>query len=554
MSPRAFVERAAANGIDVFRVFDPLNDYRNLEVVVPAIRNAGCHVQGCICYASTEPRMGGDVFTIDYYLSKARQLEEMGADSICVKDMAGLLAPFDAFDLILALKDAVKVPVFLHSHATSGMGAMTLLKAVEAGVDGVDACMAPLAGRSSQPPVEPLIHTLLGTNRDTGLDVAAITKVADVLEAEILPKYRHFMDDEKVATIDLNVLSHQTPGGMHFNLMRQLSEMDAKDRIDAVYRELPKVRKDLGQLPMVIPATHILETQAVNNVLFDKDGERYTMLTAQVKDLCRGLYGTTPAPINPSVRDKALGELPAGDTVIEGRPADSVADEMPAIREEVCGLAVDIEDEILCALFPVSGKRFLRWKYGKEEIPGETVGRTLEEAIRIKERIQRIQGGLVIDEPEREIPQKSEHIRTFNVFVDDTYYEVGVDEVGGAPVVRYAAPAAAPVAAPPVPAAPAPAPVAAPTPAPAAAPAPAAPAPAASASGDGTPMVAPMPGLIVSVQKKEGDTVKAGEVVVILEAMKMENGLTAPCDGVIRSIKVKGGENVAKDSVLCIIG
>lgn len=553
---RAFVERAAANGMDIFRTFDALNDYRNFETVVPVIKECGKHFQGCICYTMTEPRMGGEVYNIEYFVSKAKDLETMGADSICIKDMAGLLAPYDAYAIVKALKEAVKAPIHLHSHFTSGMSPMTHLKAVEAGVDIIDTCMSPYAYRTSHPAIEPLVMTLLGTNRDTGFDIKHLASINEILEKDILPKYRHLLDDTKVSVIDINVLLHQTPGGMLSNLVNQLREMDALDKIDQVYAELPRVRKDLGQIPLVTPTSQIVGIQTVNNVLFDDETERYKMITAQVKDLCYGLYGKTAVPIDPEVQKKALKGYERGEEPITCRPAEVIEPELEKAKEEVKGLAVDIDDEILYAIYPVTGKRFLKWKYGKEEPPAEVRAKTLEEAKAEQELIKKAKAGELIEKIEKEAPAKSETIRTFNVFVDEEYFEVGVDEVGGAPVVSYVQPAPTPAMVPPAaPAAPAPAAPAPPKPA-AAAPAPpkpAAPAPAAAAV-EGTPLLAPMPGMIVSFEKQVGDSVSEGETVVILEAMKMENALPAPASGTIKAINYSSGDSVSKNDVLCVIG
>jgi oxaloacetate decarboxylase alpha subunit/pyruvate carboxylase subunit B len=321
---KAFVERACENGMDIFRTFDALNDYRNFETVVPEIKENGKHFQGCICYTMTEPRMGGDVYTIDYYIAKAKALEKMGADSICIKDMAGLLAPYDAFALVKALKAAVKAPIHLHSHFTSGMSPMTFLKAIEAGVDIIDTVMTPYAYRTAHAAIEPLVMTLLGTNRDTGFDIKHLAAINAIFEKEILPKYKHLLDDSKVSVIDINVLLHQTPGGMLSNLVNQLKEMDALDKIDQVYAELPRVRKELGQIPLVTPTSQIVGTQTVNNVLFDNENERYRMITAQVKDLCYGLYGETAIPIDPEVQKKALKGYERGDKPITCRPGRGI--------------------------------------------------------------------------------------------------------------------------------------------------------------------------------------------------------------------------------------
>ncbi len=563
---KAFVERAAENGMDIFRTFDALNDYRNFETVVPAIKAAGKHFQGCMCYTMTEPRMGGDVYNIDYFVERAKALEAMGADSICVKDMAGLLAPYDAYELVKALKANVKAPIHLHSHFTSGMSPMTHLKAIEAGVDIIDTCMTPYAYRTSHAAIEPLVMTLLGTTRDTGFDIQLLAKINAVFEKDVMPKYKHLLDDSKVSIIDINVLLHQTPGGMLSNLVNQLKEMDALDKIDDVYRELPRVRKELGQVPLVTPTSQIVGTQTVNNVLFDTDEERYKMITGQVKDLCFGLYGKTAIPIDPEVQKKALKGYPRGEEPISCRPAEVLEPELPKAKEDVAGLAVDIDDEILYAIYPVTGKRFLKWKYGKETPPPEVLPRTLEDVAKEDELVKKARAGELFEKPEKEIPEKGENIRTFNVFVEDDYYEVAVESLDGAPMVSYvqAAPAqaAAPAGVPSAPAAPAPA-----APAPAAAPptpppapakpvaaAPATPAPTAAASADGTPMTAPMPGMIVSIEKNVGDAVKKGDTVVVLEAMKMENSLPAPVDGTIQAIQCKQGDSVAKGATLCVIG
>ena len=303
---KLFVKKTVDNGMEVFRTFDALNDFRNFETVVPVIKECGAHFQGCICYSLTEARIGGDVYNLEYYIKKAKELEDMGADSICIKDMAGLIAPYDAYKLIKALKDNVKPLIHLHSHSTSGMSPMTHFKAIEAGVDIIDTCMTPYAYRTSHAAVEPFVMSLLGTNRDTGFDINALADINEILEKEVMPKYKHLLDDTKVSVIDINVLLHQTPGGMLSNLVNQLKEMDALDKLDEVYKQLPKVRKELGQVPLVTPTSQIVGIQTVNNVLFDTPEERYKMVTAQVKDLCYGLYGKTSIPIDPEVQKKAL--------------------------------------------------------------------------------------------------------------------------------------------------------------------------------------------------------------------------------------------------------
>ncbi|WP_300465010.1 pyruvate carboxylase subunit B [Desulfobacula sp.] len=556
---KLFVKKTADNGMEIFRTFDALNDYRNFETVVPVIKECGAHFQGCICYTLTEPRLGGEVYNLEYYIRKAKELEDMGADSICIKDMAGLMAPYDAYKLVKALKENVKPLIHLHSHFTSGMSPMTHFKAIEAGVDIIDTCLTPYAYRTSHAALEPFVMSLLGTNRDTGFDITALADINEILEKEVLPKYKHLLDDSKVSVIDINVLLHQTPGGMLSNLVNQLKEMDALDKIDEVYRQLPRVRKELGQVPLVTPTSQIVGIQTVNNVLFDTPEERYKMVTAQVKDLCYGLYGKTSVPIDPEVQKKALKGYERGEAPITCRPAQVLEPELERAKSEIGSLAMDDEDLITYALFPVTGKKFLRQKYGKEKVPDSVKPITLEDVARQNQMIERVKKGELVERVKMEsAPEKSEYVRTFNVFVEGEYFEVGVDEVGGAPVITYAAPApAAPAAAPapapaatPAPAAPAPKPAPA---APAPKPAPAvkeAPAPAASA---GTPVKAPMPGMVIKYEKKVGDMVNEGETVVVIEAMKMENALPAPVSGVIKAVTYSSGDSVAKGDVLAII-
>ncbi len=549
---KLFVKKTVDNGLEIFRTFDALNDYRNFETVVPVIKECGAHFQGCICYTLTEARLGGEVYNLDYYVKKAKELEAMGADSICIKDMAGLIAPYDAYELVKALKATVKPLIHLHSHFTSGMSPMAHFKAIEAGVDIIDTCLTPYAYRTSHAALEPLVMSLLGTNRDTGFDIEALAEINNILEKEILPKYKHLLDDTKVSMIDINVLLHQTPGGMLSNLVNQLREMDALDKIDQVYRELPRVRKELGQVPLVTPTSQIVGIQTVNNVLFDTKEERYKMVTAQVKDLCYGLYGKTSVPIDPEVQKKALKGYARGEEPITCRPAQVLEPELATAREQIGDLAMDDEDLILYALFPVTGKKYLMQKYGKENVPESLKPITLEDVAKQEAIIKKAKAGELIEKSCQEhIPEKSRSARTFNVFVEGEYFEVGVDEVGGWPVITYAAAAPAAGPAPVATTAPAPqAPPAAPAPKPVPKPAPKA---KASAAAVGTPIKAPMPGMIIKYEKNVGDRVNEGETVVIIEAMKMENALPAPASGVLTSINCKSGDSVAKDDLLAMI-
>jgi pyruvate carboxylase subunit B len=536
----AFVDRAAENGMDIFRVFDALNDYRNFETVVKIIKKKNKHFQGCMCYSLTENRMGGPVYNLEYYLKKAKDLENMGADTICIKDMAGLIHPYDAFVLIKALKETVKAPIHLHSHFTSGFADMSLLKAIEAGVDIVDTCLSPWAYRTSHPGVEPLVATLYGTNRDSGLDLKKLAKCSDYFE-KISPKYRHLLDD-RMSIIDINVLLHQTPGGMLSNLVNQLRDMNASDKLDEVFRQLPIVRRELGQVPLVTPTSQIVGIQTVNNVLFDTPQERYKMITAQVKDLCYGLYGKTAIPIDPEVQKKALKGYARGEEPIAVRPADVLEPELEKSTKEVEGLAKDIDDTLIYAIYPTTGKRFLKWKYGLEEIPKEVKPKTMEDVMQEQELIKKAKAGLLVEKSQKAAPAPGPGLRTFNVFVDGEYFEVGVEQVGGAPAIASVSPVQS--------AAPMPRPAA---PAPAAAPA-AAPKPAAAPVAGGTPVQAPMPGMIIRYEVAEGASVKEGDVVLILEAMKMENSITAPVAGTVKQINFKDGESVQKDDVLAVIG
>jgi pyruvate carboxylase subunit B len=330
----AFVQHAAECGIDIFRIFDALNDERNLETSCKAVKECGKHAQLSICYSLTEPKMGGLVFTLDYYLEKARILEDMGADSICIKDMAGLIAPDDAYTLVSALKKTVKVPIHLHTHYTSGMGSMSLLKATEAGVDMIDTCVAPFALRTSHPAVEPLIAALRGTPRT-------------------------------------NVLVHQTPGGMISNLVTQLRQSNALDRLDEVYAEVPKVRKELGYPPLVTPTSQIVGVQAVQNVL----AGRYKLVSTQVMDYCYGLYGRPPAPIDPEVQKMVLKFYKKGQEPITSRPADLLEPELDTARELVKDITDDIGDVITAAIYPITGLRFLKWKGQSQDTGGRAAGR-----------------------------------------------------------------------------------------------------------------------------------------------------------------------------------
>jgi pyruvate carboxylase subunit B len=318
--------------------------------------------------------MGGPVYHLSYYLEKAKVLEGMGADSLCIKDMAGLLAPYDVYELVKALKETVRIPIQLHTHYTSGMASMTYLKAIEAGVDIIDTALAPFALRSSQPAVEPIVVALEGTPWDSKLDLSKLLKLGEYLET-IAPKYRDFLDTTKMAVIDTSVLRHQIPGGMISNMVSQLRQQKALHRIDEVYAELPQTRKDLGYPPLVTPTSQIVGVQAVLNVLFG----RYKMVSKETQDYVYGLYGRPPVGISDEIKKVVLKGYKKGKEPITCRPADLIGSEVERAKEETKGLAKDLCDTLIYALFPQTGTQFLKWKYGLEPMPEKVKPKTLEE-------------------------------------------------------------------------------------------------------------------------------------------------------------------------------
>jgi pyruvate carboxylase subunit B len=389
----AFVHHAAEVGIDIFRVFDAVNDERNFETSLKAIKECGKHAQLSICYSLTERKMGGPVYNLNYYVNKALILQDMGADSLCIKDMAGLIAPDDAYTLVKALKKVLKIPVQLHTHYTSGMASMSCLKAIEAGVDIIDTALAPFALRSSHPAIEPIVVALQGTPRDTGLNLAHLFKLGQYIES-IAPKYRDFLDTTRMAIIDTGVLIHQVPGGMTTNLVAQLRESNALDRINEVYEELPRVRKELGYPPLVTPTSQIVGTLAVNNVLVG----RYKLISRQVQDYVYGLYGKPPAPIDPEIQEIVLKHYKRGKTPITCRAADMLEPELDKAKEAVKDFTQDIGDVLTAALYPITGLRFLKWKYGLETPPPELKPKTMEDIRREDELIAKVKTGKLVEE------------------------------------------------------------------------------------------------------------------------------------------------------------
>jgi pyruvate/oxaloacetate carboxyltransferase len=361
--------------MDIFRVFDALNDFRNFQTVVERIKANGKHFQGTICYSLTERRMGGDVFNIDYYLSKAKDLQGMGADTLCLKDMAGIMAPFDIAKLITELKNVITIPIHLHTHYTSGMASMIYIEAIKAGVDIVDTCLAPFALRTSQPAVEPLVATLMGTTRDTGFDLDTLLDLDEYIET-IAPKYRDYLASHRMSVIDTGVLAHQVPGGMISNLVSQLKEANALDRINEVYEEVAVTRRELGMPPLVTPTSQIVGVQSVFNVLLG----RYTQMTQESMDLAMGWYGKTPIAVDEEVKANAIkrNKKRAGK-VITDRVGELLEPELDTARQKGKDLIKDDFDLLIVALYPSTGIQFLKWKYGLEERPPELKPKTLED-------------------------------------------------------------------------------------------------------------------------------------------------------------------------------
>lgn len=352
-----FVQKAVANGMDIIRIFDALNDVRNLETAIKACIKEGGHAQGTVCY-TISPVHNNELFVKD-----AKTLEEMGAHSICIKDMAGLLTPFNAYELVKAMKESVKIPIQLHTHYTSGVASMTYLKAIEAGADYVDCAISPMALGTSQPPTEPLVATLQGTPYDTGLDLKQLSEIADYFKP-LKEKYiSNGLLDVKLLGVDVNALIYQVPGGMLSNLLSQLKQAGKADKYEEVLLEVPKVRKDFGYPPLVTPTSQIVGTQAVMNVIA---GERYKMVPKESKALLKGEYGRTPAPLNEEVRNKILGDEPR----ITVRPADLIEPELDKIRSKMNPEYIEQDEDVLSyAVFQQVAEDFFKYRIAQRNKP-----------------------------------------------------------------------------------------------------------------------------------------------------------------------------------------
>ena len=486
-----FVERCVANGMDVFRVFDALNDPRNMKAALQAVRKFGGHAQGTLSY-TTSP-----VHTMQTWLDTTEQLLEIGIDSLVIKDMSGILNPMAAADLVREIKKRFDVELHLHCHSTTGMAEMALLKAVEAGVDGIDTAISSMSGTYGHPATESMVATLQGTEYDTGLDIPRLEKIAAYFR-NVRKKYAKF--EGQLRGVDSRILVAQVPGGMLTNLENQLKQQNASDKLDLVLEEIPRVRKDLGYIPLVTPTSQIVGTQSVINVL---TGERYKTIAKETAGILKGEYGKTPAPVDSALQARELeGAAPVTD-----RPADHIAPEMAKIEAEVAEQAKAkgvkladnaVDDALIVALFPQIAWKFLENRNNPAAFEPAPTGN--ESAVENK--------------PVSKAAPSASGSAVYTVELEGKAFVVKVSEGGDISHVATTAPQAAPQA----------------TPAP--------------ATG-GTPVTAPMAGNIWKVVATEGQTVAAGDVLFILEAMKMETEVKAAQAGTVRGICVKAGDAVA---------
>ena len=484
-----FVERCVANGMDVFRVFDALNDPRNMKAALQAVRKFGGHAQGTLSY-TTSP-----VHTMQTWLDTTEQLLEIGIDSLVIKDMSGILNPMAAADLVREIKKRFDVELHLHCHSTTGMAEMALLKAVEAGVDGIDTAISSMSGTYGHPATESLVATLQGTEYDTGLDIPRLEKISAYFR-NVRKKYAKF--EGQLRGVDSRILVAQVPGGMLTNLENQLKQQNASDKLDLVLEEIPRVRKDLGYIPLVTPTSQIVGTQSVINVL---TGERYKTIAKETAGILKGEYGKTPAPVDSALQARVLeGAAPVTD-----RPADHIAPEMAKIEAEVAEQAKAkgvkladnaVDDALIVALFPQIAWKFLENRNNPAAFEPAPTGN--ESAVENK--------------PVSKAAPSASGSAVYTVELEGKAFVVKVSEGGDISHVATTAPQAAPQAAP--------------------------------VTG-GTPVTAPMAGNIWKVVATEGQTVAAGDVLFILEAMKMETEVKAAQAGTVRGICVKAGDAVA---------
>ncbi|MGM0592982.1 MAG: sodium-extruding oxaloacetate decarboxylase subunit alpha [Pseudomonadota bacterium] len=506
---RAFIQKAGDNGVDVFRIFDALNDTRNLRVPIEAVKQAGKHAQGALSY-TTSP-----VHNSETFVAMARELEAMGCDSIVVKDMAGLLTPYAAEELFGSLSAAVDLPLHLHSHATAGLAEMCFLKAIENGASGIDTAISALSGGTSHPATESMVAAFSGTDHDTGLDLAALQTIGFYFY-EVRKKYHQF--ESEYTGVDTRVQLNQVPGGMISNLANQLREQGALGRINEVLEEIPRVREDLGYPPLVTPTSQIVGTQAVLNVL---TGSRYQSITNEVKRYLQGHYGQAPGEVNEAVRQKAIGN----EEVITGRPADLLPAEMERLASEVGALAESDEDVLTYAMFPEVGREFLQQRADGTLEPEPLEPQPSEEGSGAGGAPTEFNVSLHGDTYHIKVTgsgHKSQARRPFYVTVDGVPEEVGIEVLealntgAGGNGGNHNAPGQSQR-------------------------------PRASQPGH---LTTSMPATVVEVLVEEGVSVEAGAPLLITEAMKMESELQAPISGTVKAVHVKKGDRVNPDEAL----
>jgi pyruvate carboxylase subunit B len=506
---RAFVRKSADNGMDVFRIFDALNDTRNLLVPVQAVKDAGKHAQGAICY-TTSP-----VHDIAQFVAMARELAELGCDSIAIKDMASLLTPAVAGELVAALVQAVPLPIHLHTHATSGLASMCHLRAVDNGCRHIDTAISALGGGTSHAPTESMVAAFRGTDHDTGLDLPLLQEIGFYFLG-VRKKYHQF--ESEYTGVDTRVQVNQVPGGMISNLANQLKEQGALDRMNEVLAEIPKVREELGYPPLVTPTSQIVGTQAVLNVL---TGARYKTITNEVKLYLQGRYGKAPGPVNGMVRQQAIGN----EEVYKCRPADLLSDEMDALREEIGALAKTEEDVLTYAMFPEIGRSFLEQRAAGtlQPEPLEPAASAPATGVSTATEFNVTLHGETYHIRVTGTGHKAQDQRPFYITVDGMPEELMVETLEEMPVVETAGGNA-----------------------------PRGPGrdsrrPRATAQGHVTTS---MPGAIVDVLVKLNSQVKAGDPVLVTEAMKMETEIQAPIAGTVVAIHVEKGDRVTPDEAL----
>ncbi len=506
-----FIERSAANGIDVFRIFDALNDVRNLDQAVREVKACGKHAEAAISYTVSP------VHSIDRFVDMAKKLEDLGTDTLCIKDMAGLLAPLDAYRLMRRLKAAVRVPIHLHSHYTSGMASMSSLMAILGGLDMLDTAISPLAGGTSHPATETMVASLRNTPYDTGLDLASFLPITEHFR-EVRRKYRQFESD--FTGVDAEILTSQIPGGMLSNLAAQLTEQNALDRMKEVLEEVPQVRKEMGFPPLVTPTSQIVGTQATLNVL---TGERYKVITTETKNYFLGLYGRAPGSVDKEVMARAIGD----EEPIKNRPADRLEPELEAIKKELPASASSIEDRLSFALFPSIAMDFFEAREKGDLTPepleavspkGPTVAHDLHLA---PAEFNVTVHGETYHVKVSGSGRKTDGRKPYYIRVNDKLEEVSLEPIeevlAGFPEAPETDTGTKPRR------------------------------PRPSKPGDVAP---PMPGRVVKILVAVGDRVASGDPLLVIEAMKMESRVPAPIDGTVAAILAAEGDNVKPDETV----